>query len=59
MGEESDESLRRRVETVSEKNEAKKSARDGLGVEDESEVVCLRKTKEYNVFPEETWVGDL
>ena len=39
MGEGLDESLRRRVETLSEKNEAKDSARDGLGVEDGSEVV--------------------
>ena len=31
MGEGLDESLRRRVETLSEKNEAKDSARDGLG----------------------------
>ena len=49
-----DESLRRRVETFSGKNEAKDLARDGLGVEDGSEVVCLR----CDVFPEETWVGD-
>ena len=41
MGEGSDESLRRRVETLSEQNEAKDSARDGLGVEDGSGVVCL------------------
>ena len=40
MGEGLDESLRRRVETLSEKNETKDSARDGLGVEDGSEVVC-------------------
>ena len=32
MGEGLDESLRRRVETLSEKNEAKDSARDGLVV---------------------------
>ena len=57
MGEGSDEVLRRRVETLSEKNEAKDSARDGLGFEDGSEVVCLRCRKEF-VFPEETWVGD-
>ena len=34
MGEGLDVSLRRRVDTLSEKNEAKDSARDGLGVED-------------------------
>ena len=41
-----DESLRRRVETLSETNEAKDSARDGLGVEDGSKV-CLRCSKEF------------
>ena len=41
MAEGLDESLRRRVETLSENNEAKDSARDGLGVEYGSEV-CLR-----------------
>ena len=40
MGEGSDESLRRRVKTLSEKNEAKNSARNGLGVEDGKEVAC-------------------
>ena len=34
-----DESLRRRMETLSEKYEAKDSARNGLGVEDGNEVV--------------------
>ena len=57
MGEGLDESLRRRVDTLSEKNEAKDSVRDSLGVEDGSEVVCLRCIKEY-IFPEETLVGD-
>ena len=47
MGEGLDESLRRRVETLSEKNEAKDSARDGLDVEDGSEVVCLRCSKAF------------
>ena len=41
MGEGLDESLRRRVDTLFVKNEAKDSARDGLGVEDGSVVVCL------------------
>ena len=41
MGEGSDESLRRRVETLSEKIEAKDSARDSLCVEDGSEVWCV------------------
>ena len=35
------------METLSEENEAKDSARDGLGVEDGSEVVCLRCSKEF------------
>ena len=47
MGEESDESLRRRVENLSETNEAKDSARNDFGVEDGSEVVCLRCSKEF------------
>ena len=50
MGEGSDESLKQSVETLSEKNEAKDSARDGLGVEDGSEVVCLRCCKEFMFF---------
>ena len=58
MGEWLDASLRRRVNTLSEKNEAKDSARDGVGVEDGSEVVCLRCSKELMFFPEKTWVGD-
>ena len=56
MGEGLDESLRRRVDTLSEKNEAKDSARDGLNVKDGSEVVCLQFRKEFMFFPEETWV---
>ena len=51
MGEGLDESLRRRVNTLSEKNEAKDSARDGLSVEGGSVVVCLRCSEEF-VFPE-------
>ena len=50
MVEELDESLRRRVETLSENNEAKDSARDGLGFEDGSELVCLRCSKEFMFF---------
>ena len=50
MGEGLDESLRRRVDTLSVKNEAKDSARDGFGVEDESVVVCLRCSKEFIFF---------
>ena len=52
-----DESLRRRVETLSEKNEAKDSARDGLGVEDGSEVVCLRCSKQFVVFQRRRGLG--
>ena len=50
MGEGLDESLRRRVDTLLEKNETKDSARDGLGVEDGSEVVCLRCSKKFVFF---------
>ena len=57
MGEGLDESLRRRVETLSEKNEAKDSARDGLGVEDGSEAVCLRYSKEFYVFQVKRGLG--
>ena len=38
------------METLSEKNEANDSERDGLGVEDGSEVVCLRCSKEFIFF---------
>ena len=38
------------METLSEKNEAKDSARDGLGVEDGSEVVCLRCIMKFMFF---------
>ena len=58
MVEGSDESLRRRVKTLSKNNEAKDSARNGLGVEVRSELVCVRCSKEFMFFPEETWVGD-
>ena len=57
MGEGSDESLRRRVKTLSEKNEAKDSARDGLGVEDGSEVVCLRCSKKFMFFQRRRGLG--
>ena len=50
MGEGSDESLKRKVNTLSGKNEAKHSSRDGLGVEDGSEVVCLRCSKQFMFF---------
>ena len=53
MGEGLDERLRRRVDTI-----GKNEARDGLGVEDGSEVVCLQCSKEFMFFSEETWVGD-
>ena len=52
-----DESLRRRVATLSEKNEAKDSARDGLGIEDDSEVVCLRCSKEFMFFQRRCGLG--
>ena len=57
MGEGLDESLRRRVETLSEKNEAKDSARDCLGVEDDSEVACLRCSKEFMFFQRRPGLG--
>ena len=57
MGEGSDESLRRRVETLSERNEAKDSARDGLSVEDDSEVVYLRCSKEFMFFQRRRGLG--
>ena len=46
MGEGLDESLRRRLESLSEKNEAKDSARDGLGIVVGRDVVYLRCSKE-------------
>ena len=57
MGEGLDESLRRRVDTLSEKNEAKNSARDGLGVDDGSMVVCLRCSKEFMFFQRRRGLG--
>ena len=57
MGEGSNESLRRRVETLSGKNEAKDTARDGLGVEDGSEVVCLRCSKKFMFFQRRRGLG--
>ena len=57
MGEGLDESLRRRVETLLEKNEAKDSARDGLGAEDGIEVVCLRYSKEFTFFQRRRGLG--
>ena len=47
MSEGLDESMRQRLKTLSEKNKAKDSARDGLGIEDGSEMVCLRCSKEF------------
>ena len=55
MGEGSDESLRRRVENLSKK--AKDSARDGLGVEDGSEVVCLPCSNEFMFFQKRRGLG--
>ena len=57
MGEWLDASLRQRVNTVSEKNEAKNSARDGVGVEDGSEVACLRCSKELMFFQRRRGLG--
>ena len=57
MGEGLDESFRRRVETLSEKNEAKDSARDGVGVEDGSEVLCLRCSKAFMFFQRRRGLG--
>ena len=50
MVEGSDESLRRRVKTLSKNNEAKDSARNGLGVEVRSELVYIRCIKEFMFF---------
>ena len=56
MGEGLDESLRLRVKTLSEKNEAKDSARDGLS-EDDSEVVSLRCSNEFMFFQRRRGLG--
>ena len=45
-----DESLRRRVETLIGKNQAKDSARDGFDVEYGSEVIYLRCSNEFMFF---------
>ena len=45
------------METLFEKNEAKDSVRDGLGVEDGSEVVCLRCSKEFMFFQRRREMG--
>ena len=45
------------METLLEKNEANDSARDGLGVEDGSEVVCLRCSKEFMFFQRRRGLG--
>ena len=45
------------MDTLSEKNEAKNSARDGLGVEDGSEVMCLRCSKEFMFFQRRCELG--
>ena len=39
--------MRRRRETLSIKNEAKDSARNGLGIIDDSEMVCFPCGKEF------------
>ena len=53
------EILSGRLKTLSEKNEVKDEARNGLGIVDGSEVVCLQCIKEFMFFSEETFVGDL
>ena len=59
IGEWIDESLRRRLKTLSDKNIAKDSASDDSGIIDGSEVVCLRCSNEFMFFfPEEMWIGD-
>ena len=45
------------METLSEKNEAKDSARNGLGVEDGSEVACSRCSKEFMFFQRRRGLG--
>ena len=52
-----DVSLRRRVDTLSEKNEAKDSVRDGLDVEDGNEVECLRCSKKFTLFQRRRGLG--
>ena len=45
-----EEILRRRLKNLSEKNEAKDSGRDVLGIVDGGEVVCVRSSKEFMFF---------
>ena len=45
------------MDTLSEKNEAKDSARYGLGVADGSEVVCLRCSKKFMFFQKRRGFG--
>ena len=56
MGEGLDESLRRRLETLSEKNEANDSARDVLVIADGS-VVCLQCSKKFMFFQRRRGLG--
>ena len=51
------ESLRRRADTLSEKNEVKDSARDGFSVDNESVVVCLRCSNEFIFFQRRHGLG--
>ena len=57
MGEWLDVSLRRTVDTLSEKNELKDSLRDGLGVEGGSEVMGLRCSKELMFLQRRSGLG--
>ena len=52
------ETLRRRLETLSEKNVAKDSAKRWLGIVDGSEVVYLRCSKEFMFFQQRRGLGD-
>ena len=45
------------MKTLSERNDAKDSARDILGVEDGSEVVCLRCSMEFRFFQRRRGLG--
>ena len=45
------------MEILSKNNEAKDSARNGLGVEDGSEMVCLRCSKEFIFFQRRRGLG--
>ena len=57
MDEGLDESLRRRLATLSEKNEVRNSTIDDLGIDDGNEVVCLRCSMEFMFFQRRRVLG--